>query len=906
MLKKLITYIVLSVFSLLCIEPCVLANGTEVFTANNFSEFADLTCELTDNSDSEISVMSVNDDFSLNRLIVHTDHEIDYYGAKYAIKGYDGLVVLQYSTSDETKSAYEKYLNNPLIKYVEPDILVNTSEDFSYEVLSSDYLSWGYGNDYINISSFQNQYLSDKDLPEINVAIIDTGIDSDHSMFSGRIVNGKNFINTSTYPEDDNGHGTHVSGIVCEGTPDNVLIMPIKSMNSNGSGSTLTVSNGIQYALNNGADVINMSIGGLGSYNEESLCTKRIQEAVNSGCAVIAASGNFKMNISSCTPANVPETISVSATNKSNTLATGFSNYGLDVDISAPGVSIVNANKGGATTTRSGTSMSAPHVSAAAANLLSFNPNLTPEQTELLLEYNSTPVSPKKNYPFGKGILNLSNFSFNAITFEETEIKTAVGAKISLNAKSYPSSDIAFVSSDTSIASVDDMGNVTAISDGMAEITATANGVSAKCKVTVAKVGNWYDENETDYYISSPDELNDISTLLASKTEDFSDKTITLLSDIDMSNLDFIPIGTEENRFSGTFNGNGHTISNLNNTTYLSWQGLFGVTDTNSVIKNLTLLNAKSESESSVGILAGKNYGKISNCSVSGNITAKNAVTVIAGGICAVNYGRIINCKNSSDISLKGAIVSAAGGICAKNYGEILNCINEGSITGTEYRNTSGTPISGGILYIGGITGQNGTSDHSGLIKNSVNLPTPENNAISPTQSYTGAICANFGLGEITNCYFYTSDNDAIAYISPSAKVQNVTEFDENSLKSDMAIGTYAGNDLLTVLNLYALEYNKNTQEDAMYLWSEDELVFSLLTDIFYIEDNSIISGSIYDMSGNIVAASYNSEDVCIQTQIFKPSDLKNSVTVPETTEYTKVFWWDISSMVPKFLNLKQ
>lgn len=907
MYKRIITYIISVIFSICSVNPCVFAKGTEVLIANDFETFCEHTAYLTDNlSESEISIMSEpeNSRFSLKRLIVHTDSDIDYLGAKYAINGYNNLIVLQYETTEETETAYQSFKENPKIEYVEPDILVSTVDNLTCEALSTETLSWGYGINYIDVASFRNTYLSDTTLPEITVAVIDTGIDSDHSMFSDRLKNGKNLITSSSYPEDDNGHGTHVSGIVCDGTLDNVYIMPVKSMNASGAGSTLTVSNGITYAINNGADIINMSIGGLGSFDDNSLWTKRIREAIANGCTVITAAGNFKMNISSCIPANVPESISVASTGKNNSLATNFSNYGEDVDISAPGVSIVSANSNGATITRSGTSMSAPHVSACVANLLSYDNSLKPSEIETLLKYNSKPVSAKRNYPFGYGIVNLNNFSFDAITLNKTEVSTVKGREISLSANTYPSSAVTFKTSDDSVASVGQDGIVTANCAGTAEISATANGVTAKCSVTVNEIGEWYEENETELYIDTADELLDVSELTNSGIEDFSGKTITLLSNIDMNETEFIPIGTDENKFNGKFIGNEYTVSNLYDTTYLSCQGLFGVTGDDAIIKDLSLLNVKIESEASAAALVGKNYGQILNCKVSGTVLAKNALSVLAGGVCAINFGEIINCKNSVSVSVQGAVTSAAGGICAKNCGSILNCINKGTVSGIEYRNTSGNSLSGSMLCTGGIAGQNGIDNISGSIINSINLSETENNAASATDGYTGTICANLINGEIKNCYFNTSAQNAVGKSAQNTTLKNLSEFYETELLTDITIGNYTGNDLLRILNMYVLEYNAENSKSLIYLWKEDNSDFNLFPSVFYIDNNDVISGNIYDMNGTIAVASYNSDDVCIHAELLNSADYLNTVTAQDDAAYIKVFWWDFSAMKPRFISL--
>lgn len=548
--------------------------------------------------------------------------------------------------------------------------------------------------------------------------------------------------------------------------------------------------------------------------------------------------------------------------------------------------------------------MSAPHVSACVANLLSYDNSLKPSEIETLLKYNSKPVSAKRNYPFGYGIVNLNNFSFDAITLNKTEVSTVKGREISLSANTYPSSAVTFKTSDDSVASVGQDGIVTANCAGTAEISATANGVTAKCSVTVNEIGEWYEENETELYIDTADELLDVSELTNSGIEDFSGKTITLLSNIDMNETEFIPIGTDENKFNGKFIGNEYTVSNLYDTTYLSCQGLFGVTGDDAIIKDLSLLNVKIESEASAAALVGKNYGQILNCKVSGTVLAKNALSVLAGGVCAINFGEIINCKNSVSVSVQGAVTSAAGGICAKNCGSILNCINKGTVSGIEYRNTSGNSLSGSMLCTGGIAGQNGIDNISGSIINSINLSETENNAASATDGYTGTICANLINGEIKNCYFNTSAQNAVGKSAQNTTLKNLSEFYETELLTDITIGNYTGNDLLRILNMYVLEYNAENSKSLIYLWKEDNSDFNLFPSVFYIDNNDVISGNIYDMNGTIAVASYNSDDVCIHAELLNSADYLNTVTAQDDAAYIKVFWWNFSAMKPRFISL--
>lgn len=198
------------------------------------------------------------------------------------------------------------------------------------------------------------------------IAVIDTGIDAQHSDLSGEVIGGYNFVNNSTDTSDDNGHGTHVAGIIAA-TSNNSngvasigykgSLMPVKVLDSTGSGTYAAVASGIIYAADNGAKIINLSLGG-------SSASQTLQSAVSyaeqKGVMIVAAAGNNGNN-AAVYPADYPGVIAVSATATDDTLAT-FSSYGSNITVSAPGVDVISTYNNGGYATMSGTSMAAPEV----------------------------------------------------------------------------------------------------------------------------------------------------------------------------------------------------------------------------------------------------------------------------------------------------------------------------------------------------------------------------------------------------------------------------------------------------------------------------------------------------------------------------------------------------------------
>lgn len=216
---------------------------------------------------------------------------------------------------------------------------------------------------------------------DVIVAVVDTGVDLDHPDLKGQILSGHNVVNPSEKPYDDVGHGTHVAGIISalvnngEGVAGMTWynkVMPIKVLDQSGSGTTYSVAEGIIWAADHGAKVINLS---LGNYAQASFLHDAIKYAYDKDVVLVAATGNDNTERPGY-PAAYPEVFAVSATDSSMHRAS-FSNYGDYVDVMAPGASIASTYPGNQYAALSGTSMASPHVSALAALIRSINPDLT-------------------------------------------------------------------------------------------------------------------------------------------------------------------------------------------------------------------------------------------------------------------------------------------------------------------------------------------------------------------------------------------------------------------------------------------------------------------------------------------------------------------------------------------------
>ena len=260
---------------------------------------------------------------------------------------------------------------------------------------------WQWGLQAVNMEELWGE-ANEEAQADIVIAVIDTGVDMEHPEFNERLVDGYDFINDDDNPDDDYGHGTHVAGIAAAGSNSSgmggvapgVKIMPIKILDENGFGDTSTEINGIIYAVNNGADVINLSIGGASrSYGEQ----LAIEYALEHGVVVVAAAGNDGYSNVDY-PARYEGVISVGAADWNGTEfeMAGFSNYGSGVDIVAPGADILSAipeeldtiysgvgdAKEDGYALMSGTSMATPFAAGMAAMMLAKGEGLD-EDSEL-------------------------------------------------------------------------------------------------------------------------------------------------------------------------------------------------------------------------------------------------------------------------------------------------------------------------------------------------------------------------------------------------------------------------------------------------------------------------------------------------------------------------------------------
>ena len=255
----------------------------------------------------------------------------------------------------------------------------------------------------------------------VTVAVIDTGVSPVPDLKETELADGYDFVNDRPDATDDNGHGTHVAGTIAQSTNNGygvagiahgATIMPLKVLGKGGGGTVADIAEAIRFAADNGADVINMSLGGGG---ESSLMKEAIEHAHSQGVVVIAAAGNANQN-SAGYPARYERVVGVSAVDSTGAKAP-YSNFGAGVDIAAPGGNTKESQIGGILqntidakgesvfASLQGTSMAAPHVAGVAALVRAAGIDDPDEIREIVLQSALEPSDDPLNH-FGAGKLD--------------------------------------------------------------------------------------------------------------------------------------------------------------------------------------------------------------------------------------------------------------------------------------------------------------------------------------------------------------------------------------------------------------------------------------------------------------------------------------------------------------------
>lgn len=397
---KKITALILAFLMISVCLPFTFAfeeTGIDGCTAESNTDFAIKTAEIIKNEDDadamlrimgKFSIMPSDDVFSLANECVISD---------------DGRFVLQFSDEKDLLDCLDKLNSNPHIIYAERDMPVYTGTVEK----SAEYLSWGVEAVEADVYS---QSITPSSGDRVTVAIIDSGCE-DIDFIKDKLVSGYDFFENDSDAFQDisiDSHGTFLASIIadCVGSLP-VEIMPVRVLDSE-TGSLINAVNGIIYAVDNGADVINISLGAV--LNNCSSLEYAVNYAEENGVTVVVCAGNTKSDMKNFCPAHNQNAITVSSVNEELIFSESFSNFGDGIDLTAPGENIVGYNALGEFIAMSGTSMSAAYVSAAAAMFILDNPGCTTEQTASVLTSNAQDLGEEgKDIYYGCGMLKLKN-----------------------------------------------------------------------------------------------------------------------------------------------------------------------------------------------------------------------------------------------------------------------------------------------------------------------------------------------------------------------------------------------------------------------------------------------------------------------------------------------------------------
>lgn len=367
------------------------------------------------------------------RVLLLAEDAETFCGAKRAIRYADlGMFVLEFESEEEALDAVAFYgadrafldtpetgarvLDDGGTSDVDPDPTETPS-------LSGGYTARSWGAAEMGLEQFRNNEQAAAHLKDrhVTVAVLDTGADMTVPLFTERPLSedSYDFVNATADLTDITsgsaaGHGTMVTSLLYDLLPENAEIMVLRVFDDSGSASRARILSALQYALDHGANIINMSLGWERADSSYTFLNDMLDRLQAHGKTVICAAGNRGADANTCYPASYETTISVSAVNSTLNFES-FSNFGSSVDFAAPGSGLKMITLGGAEKIDKGTSFAAPHVTAVAADMLLCE-DFSPAQIYNNLRAGSEDLGyAGRDVNYGWGFPRLTGFVENAI-----------------------------------------------------------------------------------------------------------------------------------------------------------------------------------------------------------------------------------------------------------------------------------------------------------------------------------------------------------------------------------------------------------------------------------------------------------------------------------------------------------
>lgn len=359
--------------------------------------------EVTDSTETEYTLQ----DFQTARLIVRANDKFDEFGALEDVSGFEDFHILQYESPEAAMLAFKQLQSEKNITKIAPDeVVAGLQGEISENTvgISKDYLcAWSTDRtqskrlqDYLKANNIQ--------MREIIVGVVDTGVDYNHEFLKGRLIHPKfDFPKNSNAEEDEESiyksHGTAVSSVIVDNTPENVKIIMYNGFDENGKSTEARLAAAVIAAVDEEVDLINASWT---AYDSADVISASLDYAYQKNIPVFACVGNDDGANMYFLPANKKECIAVAATDLDNTAA-DWNIVTPNTDISAPGEDIKVAAFHNKYETWRGTSFSTPCVASIGAILLSVNPNMSVDALKTRLKETALPVKYQNFYHSSQG-----------------------------------------------------------------------------------------------------------------------------------------------------------------------------------------------------------------------------------------------------------------------------------------------------------------------------------------------------------------------------------------------------------------------------------------------------------------------------------------------------------------------
>lgn len=319
-----------------------------------------------------------------------------------SVQGPDDTYVVTFSDAQQAQRSLVQLNTMRGVEYAEQNACVLAQSE---PVAITAYQTWGM--EYMHAESFAESLAQRDDLQPVVLGVVDSGIKADEPIFRDRLLEGAS-MRDEPYTQDDFGHGTSVAGVVADctqGLP--VQILPVKILDFDGTGSLLDAANGVKYAVDNGASIVNLSF-------VSTKCSRTLHDAIDYAVAhdvlPVISAGNYGLNMDQkdCCPADYAPGCVVSGCDCDG----GFyhkSCYGKTVDLCAPGVAVPVTTIYSTVSEANGTSFSAPHISALAAMYKLYMPDAGRQALEKMLILNTKDLGdPGFDVRYGNGVPDLS------------------------------------------------------------------------------------------------------------------------------------------------------------------------------------------------------------------------------------------------------------------------------------------------------------------------------------------------------------------------------------------------------------------------------------------------------------------------------------------------------------------